>query len=366
MKIPYMHLQVESSKREKLLRAVDKVLCHGRIILGPEVELFESKVASKCDTLHAVGMGSGTDALYLALRSLDIGPGDEVITTPLSWIATVNAIVLCGATPVFVDIDESMNIDAGMIEYAITEKTKAIISVHYTGRICDMKKINKIASAKDIYVVEDAAQAYGANINGVMAGSFGDVGAFSMNAMKVLNGYGEAGAVVTNNKVLANKLRSLSYAGTINKEDCYYPSLNGRLDTIQAAMLLVSMEYLDEKIRRRREIAQYYNEVLNDVVTCPKEDESFQVYYNYVIRTNQRNELKDYLSSRGIDTKIHYPILMPFHTAYREQYSDCNIIVAKRVVNEILSIPNHEDMSDTEVEYIADCIKAYYKDHTTG
>jgi len=361
MKVPYMDLRIKSpDKKSKLLQAVDQVLSHGRIILGPEVGQFEENVAASCHTKYAVGVGSGTDALYLALRSLDIGPGDEVITTPLSWIATVNAIVLCGATPVFVDIGENMNINAGIIEDAITEKTKAILPVHYTGRMCDMKKIARIASAHDIYIVEDAAQAFGANVDGAMAGSFGHVSAFSMNAMKGLNAYGEAGTVVTSNEELANKLRSLSYGGTINKEDCHYPSLNGRMDTIQAAMLLVSMEYLGEKIARRQEIASYYTEALRDVVVCPEEDNSFQVYYNYIVRTDQRNDLKSYLGSRGVETKVHYPILMPFHTAYREQYSGCDLPVAKRVVNEIISIPNHEDMSDSEVEYVVDCIRAFY------
>ena len=361
MKVAYLDLRVKSLERKKkLLNAVDAVLTHGRIILGPEVELFERRIADHCDTKYAVGVGSGTDALYLALRSLDIGPGDQVITTPLSWIATVNAIVLCGATPIFVDVGEDMNINADLIESAITIKTKAILPVHYTGRMCDMEKIVQIATHNNIHIVEDAAQAFGANINGAMAGSFGDVSAFSMNAMKVFNSYGEAGAVVTNNEDLANKLRSLSYGGTINKEDCHYPSLNGRMDTIQASMLLVSMGYLEEKIARRRKIAQYYTDSLNDVVTCPEEDRSFQVYYSYVVRTDKRDQLKSYLESKGVETKIHYPILMPFHTAYREQYSDCDLPVAKRVVNEILSIPNHEDLSDAEVEYVVNCIRAFY------
>ena len=243
--------------KKQLLQAVDNILTHGRIILGPEVGEFENKVANFCQSKFAVGMGSGTDALYLALRSLDVGHGDEVITTPLSWIATANAIVLCGATPVFVDIGEDMNINADLIETAITEKTKVILPVHFTGRLCNMEKITQIATSRDIYIVEDAAQAFGASIHGAMAGSFGDVSAFSMNAMKVFNAYGEAGAAVTNNIALADKLRSLSYGGTINKEDCYYPSLNGRLDTIQAAMLSVSMMSLQAKIARRREIAKY-------------------------------------------------------------------------------------------------------------
>ena len=361
MKVPYLDLRIKSEgRKKKLLDAVDVVLTHGRLVLGPEVGQIEEKVASSCGTKYAVGVGSGTDALYLALRSLDIGAGDEVITTPLSWIATVNAIVLCGATPVFVDIGNDMNINADLIEKAITVKTKVILPVHYTGRMCNMEKIVQIANDNGIHIVEDAAQAFGANIKGAMAGSFGEVSAFSMNAMKVFNAYGEAGAVVTNKEELANKLRSLSYGGTINKEDCHYPSLNGRMDTIQAAMLLVSMEYLDAKISRRRKIAEYYSDELKDVLTCPEDDGSFQVFYNYVVRTDKRDQLKSYLDSKGIETKIHYPILMPFHTAYKEQYSNCNLPVAKQVVNEILSIPNHEDMSDAQVEYVVNGIRDFF------
>jgi dTDP-4-amino-4,6-dideoxygalactose transaminase len=360
MKIPYMDLRIKSEKRKKqLLSSVEQVLTHGRLILGPEVGKFESEILSICNTKHAVGIGSGTDALYLALRSLDVGQNDEVITTPLSWIATLNAIILCGAKPVFVDIGEDMNINSSLIENAITEKTKVILPVHYTGRLCNMNKITNIASDRGIYVVEDAAQAFGAHINGSMAGSFGEVSAFSMNAMKGLNAYGEAGAAVTNNKLLDTKLRSLSYAGTINKEDCHYPSLNGRMDTIQAAMLLVSLKYLDAKIKRRREIAHYFNDIVKNDVICPKEDDSFQVYYNYVIRSKQRDKLRSFLESKGIETKVHYPILMPFHTAYVKQYENCELPVAKKVVEEILSIPNHEDLKDIEVEYIAENIQKF-------
>jgi dTDP-4-amino-4,6-dideoxygalactose transaminase len=360
MKIPYMDLRVQSSrKKKKLLSAVDSVLSHGRIILGPEVKQFEDEIASICKSKFAVGQGSGTDALYIALRSLDIGPGDEVITTPLSWIATVNAIKLCGAKPVFVDIGKDLNINADLIENAITKKTKAILPVHFTGRICDMVKISKIATDNDIFIVEDAAQAFGSHINGDMAGSFGEVSAFSMNAMKGLNAYGEAGALVTNSEVLESKIRSLTYAGTINKEDCHFPSLNARMDTIQAAMLLVNLEYLETKIKRRQEISSYYYDSLSEVIRCPKEDESFQVYYNYVIQVGNREKLISYLNSKGVETKIHYPILMPFHTAYKEHYLDCNLPYAKKVIDEILSIPNHEGMTDSEVEYVAECIKNF-------
>ncbi|MFB0566231.1 MAG: DegT/DnrJ/EryC1/StrS family aminotransferase [Candidatus Aminicenantaceae bacterium] len=361
MKIPYLDLSVKDvSLKNELLQAVDRVLSHGRILLGPEVEQFEKKVAEFCQKKYAVGVNSGTDALYLALRSLDVGPGDEVITTPLSWIATLNAITLCGANPVFVDIKEDLNINADLIDEVITPKTKAILPVHFTGKLCNMDKITQIAKRRDVVVVEDAAQAFGAHLNGAMAGSFGLVNSLSMNPMKVFCAYGEAGAIVTDDEKLYQKLLSLRYAGTINKENCHYPSLNGRLDTIQAAMLLVNFKYLQNKIERRREIAEYYSESLNDVVIWPRAEKGYyHIYYTYTIITEKRDELKEYLQSCGIETKIHHPILMPYHTAYTG-LPKFNLPVAEKLVNCILSIPNHENLMHEEREYITTCIRRFY------
>ena len=360
MKVPYRDLSVKDPDlKNELMQVVEKVLTHGRILLGPEVEQFEGKIAEYCKKQYAIGMNSGTDAVYLALRSLGIGPGDEVITTPLSWIATLNGIVLCGATPVFADISEDLNINANLIEDLITPKTKAILPVHFTGKLCDIARICEIAKKHNIYVVEDAAQSFGAHIDGNAAGSFGDVNCFSMNPMKVLCAYGEAGAVVTNNEELYQKLLSLRYAGTINKEDCHYPSLNGRLDTIQAAMMLVSLKHIDEKIRKRREVARFYSQELKNSVGCPEFDDSGHVYYSYTITSDQRDELKEYLDSKGIETKIQHPILMPYHTAYKDLYK-CHIPVAERLVSEILCIPNDEHVSMQDAEYVVKSIRSFF------
>jgi len=361
MKIPYLDLSVKDPvlKRE-LLQAVDTVLSHGRISLGPELTQFENQVAQFCQKKRTVGVSSGTDALYLALRSLDIGPGDEVITTPMSWIATLNAIVLCGATPAFVDIRDDLNLDGELIPAAITPRTKAIVPVHYTGKMCDIARVMEIADAHGVPVVEDAAQSFGAHINGAMAGSFGLVNSFSMNPMKVFSAYGEAGAVVTDDEDLYDRLLSLRYAGTVDKEDCHYPSFNCRLDTLQAAMLLVNFRYLDDKIKRRRDIASYYSDALRDVVLPPEEEEGYyHVYYTYTIRAERRDDLRAYLDSRGTETKIHHPILMPYHTAYRHLPKP-NIPVAEHWVDRILSIPSHEDVTQEEASYVVDCIKDFY------
>lgn len=359
-KVPYRDLSIKDSVLKKeLLASVEKVLSHGRIILGPEVTEFESQISSFCKRRYAVGMNSGTDALYLALRSLGISYGDEVITTPLSWIATLNAITLTGAKPVFIDIADDLNINPDLIESAITSKTKAILPVHFTGKICDMEKIIAIAHKHKLFVVEDAAQAFGARRDGIGAGSFGNIGAFSMNPMKVLCGYGEAGAVVTDDKDIYDRLVSLRYAGTVNKEDCHFPSLNGRLDTIQAAMLLVNLKYLKAKIKRTQKIAQKYTEALGDTVGCPGDDETSNVYYSYTITTPRRDELMSYLESKGIETKIQHPILMPYHTAYKGSYQS-HIPNAQRLVNQILCIPNEETLEPEQADYVINSIKEFF------
>jgi dTDP-4-amino-4,6-dideoxygalactose transaminase len=350
----------DAALKEDLLRAVDRVLSHGQIVLGPEVEAFEAKIAWICGRRYAVGVSSGTDALYTALRALDIGPGDEVITTPLSWIATLNAIVLAGATPVFVDIGNDLNINADLINEAITPKTKAILPVHFTGKMCDMESIMEIARKKHLTVIEDAAQAFGARVKAKKAGAFGDVACFSMNAMKVLHSYGEAGAVLTDDKDIRERIVSLRYNGTVNREDCHYPSLNFRLQTIQAAMLLVELERIDRIIERRREIARYYDKALKCFVKCPKEENnSIHVYYTYTVMTEKRDEFRAFLQEKGIETKIHHPILMPYHTAYKGRYAP-HIPVADKLIKEIVSIPNHEKMTDAEVEYVVSSIREFY------
>jgi dTDP-4-amino-4,6-dideoxygalactose transaminase len=362
MHVRYLDLSVQDSEhKQSLLNAVDKVLSHGRVILGPEVEELEGCLADYCNRGFAVGVSSGTDALYVALRALDIGPGDEVITTPMSWVATLNAIVMSGATPVFVDIGPDLNIDPDLIAAAITPYTKAIIPVHYTGKMCDIDRIMAIAAERDLEVIEDAAQAFGAKtVDGRRAGSIGQLACFSMNSMKVFHSYGEAGAVLCDDESLSEKMQSIRYAGTVNREDCHYPSLNFRIQTMQAAMLLVEMERIEAIIQRRREIARLYVEALSGVVECPREEVGEQhVYYTFTIQVDDRDRLMAHLGEKGVETKIHHPFLMPEQTAYKDRFSP-DIPNAQRLVKRILSLPNHEKMTDDEVAYVAATVKAFY------
>ena len=362
MRIPYLDLRVsDSALKAELLGAVDKVLTHGRILLGPEVSEFEDSIARLSERRYAVGVSSGTEALHMTLRGLGIGPGDDVITTSMSWIATANAITICGATPVFVDVGEDLNIDPQAVEAAITSRTRAIVPVHFTGKMADMPRIIEIAEPHGLHVIEDAAQAFSASLNGRPAGSFGAASCFSMNPMKVLNAYGEAGVVVTDDDELAERLVSLRYAGTVNKEDCHYPSLNGRIDTLQAALLLVNLRYVDAKVARRREIAERYSSLLGEVVKCPSETpEQRDIYYSYTILAEERPALIEHLAENGVETKIQHRILMPYHTAYKGKF-DVNIPTAEKMIGRILCIPNHENLLDEEVDYIATTVRDFYE-----
>ena len=361
MEVRFRDLSVsDEALRAELMEAVETVLRHGQVLMGPEVEVLERAVAADCGTAFAVGVASGTDALYMALRGLGIGPGDEVITTPLSWIATLNAIHLVGATGAFVDIRDDLNIDAGLIEAAVTPATRMILPVHFNGRLCDMDRIGAIAEKHGLKVLEDAAQAYGARLGDSPAGSFGDAATFSFNPMKVLPAYGEAGAVVTDNEALYQRLLSLRYLGTVDKEECRWPSFNGKIDTLQAAMLLVSRKYHWKNVERRLHMARRYDGLLSGVVPCPPlENDGRCVFFDYQIVAEDRDRLQAFLAGRGIETKVKHPILMPRQPAYT--HLRCPPLpVAERLVSRILCLPIHEKMSDPQITYVADSVRAFF------
>lgn len=363
MKVRFLDLAIKDDiERQKLIGAVEKVFLHGRILLGPEVLELEKKVAEFCGVKYAIGVNSGTDALYIALRSLDLKEGDEVITTSLSWIATANAIALTGATPVFVDINEDFNIDVSKIEEAITPKTKAIVPVHFTGKISDMDKIISIAEKYNLNVVEDAAQAFGATYKGKKAGSFGKVSSFSMNPMKVFAACGESGMVVTDDKNIYDKLIALRYNGTPDRIEAHYISMNFRIDTIQAAILLERLKYINEYIDRRRKAAEYYSKNLKNLVVIPKEgDNCMDVFYIYNILCEKRDELQKYLTEKGIETKIHHNLLMPMHKAYKKYNYDYNKFSnGHKIISDSLCLPIHEKITLEEQDYVIECIKNYY------
>ena len=360
--VRFLDLRVhDPEEREALLDAVAQVLDHGCLINGPEVDALEGEIASRCGTAHGVGVGSGTDALYLALRALGVGPGDEVITTVLSWVATANAIALTGARPVFCDVREDLNLDPEEIERRLSPRTKAILPVHFTGKLCDMERITAIAADAGVPIVEDAAQGFGAESGGKVAGSFGTLGCISLNPMKLFGAFGEAGIVVTQSEELRERLIALRYNGTVNRETCLEPSPNGRLDTLQAAMLLERLRRVESVIDRRRRNAERYDEALRDLVEVPRRSALGEhVYYTYTIQADSRDELRAHLAEDGIETTVQHPILMADQPAY-ENPADSDYACARALIDRILSIPSNEKITADEIDYVADSIRRFYE-----
>ena len=360
-RVPFLDLRIDdSTERCEMIEAVDRVFQHGRLVMGPEVTEIEETVATFCRRRYAVAVNSGTDALWLAMKALGLGAGDEVITTSLSWIATTNAIALTGATPVFADIRDDLNIDPASVRRLVTDQTRAIVPVHYTGRICDMVALTEIATQYDLAIIEDAAQAYGAQRGDKLAGGFGDLSCFSMNPMKVFAACGEAGMVLTDDKEWHSQLVSLRYNGCVNRETCVEPSLNGRMDTLQAAILLVRHRRLEWLLNRRRENAVFYDQALQGIVETPPAEVGRHAYYTYMIQVDRRDELKQFLEENGIETKIQHPILMPDQPAYREKVR-CEVEKSRQISKRILCLPVHEKLDTASRDYVVNKIREFYK-----
>lgn len=350
--------------RAEILAAIGGVLDGMQLFLGENVQGFEAEFAEYCGTRYAVGLGSGTEALHLALIACGMGPGDQVITVSHTFIATVEAIYLTGATPVLVDIDpETYTIDVSQIEEKITSNTKAIIPVHLYGQPADMDPILAIAEKHGLVVVEDACQAHGAEYKGKRTGSLGNVGCFSFYFSKNLGAYGEAGICVTNDPEIARHLRMLRDHGS---EEKYYHSMmgvNARLDEIQAAILRVKLRRLDEWNDARRSSAYLYNELLIDspVVTPNEVEYARHVYHLYVIRTSQRDKLQAYLRERGIATGIHYPVPIHLQTAWRRgNHQTESLPITERYAREILSLPMFPEMTAEQVTSVVNAINTFY------
>lgn len=363
--IPFVNLAAQHrGLKDELLAAVGRVLDHGQFILGPEVDEFEKQFATMCGVKHAIGVGNGTDALVLALHLLGIGAGDEVITAPNSFVSTASAIVLVGAQPVFVDSGDDLNIDASQIEAAITPRTRAILPVHLTGRPADMGAIMRIANARGLKVIEDCAQAVGAEFDGRRVGSFGDIGCFSLHPLKTLNACGDGGVLTTNDRKLDERLRVLRNIGLKSREECIAWSGNSRLDTLHAAMLLVKLPHLDAWTEGRRANAKEYQRLLRDVpqVVLPADRPAEKsVYHGFVIQAERRDQLRIFLAEEGVRSAIHYPIpihLQPVasglgHTAGAFPRAEAQ---AKR----ILSLPIYPELTPDDLHRVASTIRNFY------
>ena len=355
--------------KKEIDTAINNVLKSGNFIGGKEVEKLEQEIAKFCKAKYTVGVNSGTDALFLSLVALGIGRGDEVITSPFTFIATGEIITNTGAKPVFVDIEPgSFNIDPFKIEKAITQKTKAIIPVHLFGQMADMDIIMRIARRYNLKVIEDAAQAIGAEYKGKKAGTWGDLGCFSFFPSKNLGAYGDGGMVITNNKKLAEKIHLLRNHGSDpkNKYRNLILGINSRLDAIQAAILRIKLRHLKEWNKQRQRIAKYYNQKLKKVrdIDIPKIlPNRTHIFHQYTIRTKSRDKLSNFLKKQGIETKIYYPIPLHLQPAFKFLgHKKGNFPEAEKASKEALSLPIFPELTKTEQEFIVKKIKSFYEE----
>jgi dTDP-4-amino-4,6-dideoxygalactose transaminase len=358
LKTPYLEL------KEELDTAYHRVMESGFYVLGHEVEAFEQEFAEYCQTKYSVSLGNGLEALHLILRAMEIGVGDEVIVPANTYIATLLAVSYAGATPILVEPDiNTYNIDPSKIEAAITTKTKAIIAVHLYGQPADMDVINLIAKKHDLKVIEDAAQSHGARYKGQKAGSLGDAAGFSFYPGKNLGAFGDGGAITTNDRQLADKIRLLRNYGSRIKYQNEVKGYNSRLDELQAAFLRVKLTKLDEWNERRKYLAQYYLDQLSEIIDLklPHVPEwADPVWHLFVIAHPQRDKLKEYLNNRGINTLIHYPIPAHLSNAYaKELNTNCDYLITESISREVLSIPIGPHLQKNEATEIMKILSVF-------
>ncbi|RXZ33715.1 DegT/DnrJ/EryC1/StrS family aminotransferase [Oxalobacteraceae bacterium CAVE-383] len=334
----------------------------GGYIMGARLESFERKVADFIGVRHALGVADGSDALFLALKAMDIGPGDEVITATNSFIASAWVVVAVGAKPVLVDVAEDFNIDPALVEAAITPRTRAIIPVHLTGRPAPMDEINALAAKHKLFVLEDAAQAIGARYRGKRVGGLGTAAGFSLHPLKNLGVYGDGGLITTDDDALAAKLLKLRNHGLRNRDECEIWGFNSRLDTMQAAFAEIKLGYLDGWNARCRHIAATYAAAMKDVVQVPV-DQPWEecVYHNFVIRTDRRDALMAHLLENGVDTRVHYPIPIHLQDAAKDLgYKLGDFPNAERYAKTMISLPIYPELTDVEVNHVVGAVTSFF------
>jgi dTDP-4-amino-4,6-dideoxygalactose transaminase len=362
--VPLVDLAIQfQTLRSEVMAAIEDVLSSGQFFLGPNTRAFEAEYAAYCGTQFCIGVGNGTDALHLALRAAGVGPGDEVITVSHTFIATIEAIELVGATPVLVDIDpQTFNIAVDGIERAITPRTKAIIPVHLYGRLADMDAILDIANRRNLIVVEDASQSQGAtNQHGRRAGSIGLLGCFSFYYAKNLGAYGEAGAITTSDPELDRRIRLLRSHGESQRYEHEIMGFNCRPDEIQSAVLRIKLRHLDEWNDLRRSHAIRYTELLSDLgIELPDlVYDGSHVYHQYVIRSSDRDTLRSRLADKGISTGVHYPIPVHLQPASRHLgYTQGRLPHTEVAANEVLSLPMYAELTEAQLSAVAEAVAA--------
>lgn len=345
-------------------RVYEEIMSGGDFILRKHLEEFEKRIADYVGTKHAIGVNTGTDALYLSCQALGFGPGDEVITVAHTFVATVGAIAQCHATPILTDIREDFNMDIDKIEPLITPQTKGIIPVHLNGHACEMDRVMALAKKYRLKVIEDAAQALGAEFKGKKCASFGDTGIFSFYPAKMLGAAGDGGMICTNDGILARKLKAFRDNGrvdTVEVIECF--GWCSRLDNLHAALLNMKFDYFDQWVRRRREIAKIYDEGLKktgDIMIAPRfNGDYFDIYQNYVIRTKKRDELARHMRDSGIEVLISWPT--PMHKQSALGLDHFHLPVTERMSSEVLSLPIYPELTNQEAEMVIEAIKKFFR-----
>jgi dTDP-4-amino-4,6-dideoxygalactose transaminase len=376
MRVPFVNYPLQYSKiKTEIDFAFNKILCNGDLIFREDLQKLEKDIAKYCGVKYGISCDSCTGGMFLSLKALGIKAGDEVITVSHTYIATIDVIKACGATPILIDVnkqDHNMNVD--LLEGAITAKTKAIIPVHLNGRLCNMEKIMEIAQKHNLFVVEDAAQALGASLNGKRAGSFGNTGCFSFYPAKMLGSFGDGGMIITDDFELAKKLYLLrdhcelpgylSHLGDGVSKKIYGFGYNSILDNMQAAFLNVKLKHFNNWIIRRREIAKIYHAGLSHIneltlMPAPNKGPYFDVFQNYVVRTKKRDELKSFLEEKSIETLVSWRV--PNHKQENLQLDHFNLPETESISNEVISLPMYPELSNEKIEIVIEAISEFYK-----
>ena len=366
LKINHSYLVEQFSDYTKIFKEIEKIVKKGDYTLGKTVDECERNFALRTGAKFAISVGNGTDALFLTLKALNIGVGDEVITTPYTFIATVGSIVTSGAKPVFVDIKDDYNIDEGKIELAITKKTKAIIPVHWAGRPCELDKIKSIAKKYNLKIIQDACHGIGSRFKNKHLINFGDACTYSMHPLKNLNIWGDGGFIVTQNGKLAKKLYLLRNHGLINRNKCKVFGFNSRLDTIQAAVANYKMKNkLDNITRKRINNAKLFDKLFKskrNIKTVKRFSHLKEVFHLYHINVEKRNKLQKFLIKNSVDAKVHYPIPVHLHPAAKYlKYKKRDFPIAEKMANTSLSLPVHEFIKEKHIKFMVDLIDKFYQ-----
>lgn len=362
--INHNYLVEQFGDYREILKEIEELIKSCDFTLGKKVDEFEDNIKQMTGSRYVIGVGSGTDALFLSLKAQGIDKGDEVITTPYTFFATIGAIVTAGARPVFVDVREDYNINPELIEQAISERTRAILPVHWSGLPCEMDSIMEIADRHDLFVVEDSCHGIRAEYKGKPAGRFGLTGCFSMHPLKNLNVWGDGGYIITDSEEMHNKLILLRNHGLVNRDESAVFAYNSRLDTIQAIVANHLLKKIDHITELRIKNATRFDCLLKDIsqITIPqRQSDVKQVYHIYVIRAQRRDELQQYLIANGVDAKIHYPIPMHLQPAAEHYgYKRGDFPVSEAVCGSVISLPVHEFITEDQIDYTVAKIKDFY------